>query len=487
MASLNNALWRHAMCAVCIVGVQTACAPQVGIVTTAGDAPPEITEQSAQLSEKNANKPAPQRPFRRSISSASLRPILQQSLVSDPRLGEAWANDVAAQRRADASFALHYPTLAVQGNRLLSQSHKDKADDKDKRFNPGLVAKLNLFSWGAINNQVKRDREKERYFYYKYYETREELGNEIATQYLNALFYREALVAMRESLDRHEKILHNLNIIVENDQGRRSEWVQAKAREVQVRQAIATYETNLETALSRLEKYTGRPVDMDRLQDPFADSKPEGILKYTRSENIFHPTYMAQKAELQSVRSELKASKGRQLPAVNIEAVADRDSREVYLNLSWDLLNRATSHTVAANAQELVAAEARLDQVARDIDERTRTAKVQMIQSRERIQISEEQIQSNRDVVHAYELQFKIARKTLIELLNAYNDLASVELAAVNAHHDFRTAALSYLHAQHQIADWAGVPVSDRDERYLSETGVKKPAKKTNGKSKKTP
>ncbi|MDO5686847.1 MAG: TolC family protein [Neisseria sp.] len=438
-------------------------------------APPAISEEAAAQAVTAAPPAADAPTFRRVITSDQLQLILQQSLLNDPRIAEAWANDQAAQERADASFALHYPTVAVQGNRLLSQDHKYPSDEKSTRFNPGVTAKLNLFSWGAINNQVKRDKEKERYFYYKYYETREELGNEIATQYLDALFYREALVALRDSLARHEKILHDLNIIVENDQGRRSEWVQAKAREVQVRQSIATYETNLATALSRLEKYTGRAMKAERLQDPFPHNDPQQIIFYTRDDHVLHPTYMAQKAELQSVRSEFKASKGRQLPSVNIEATANRDSREVYFNVSWDLFNRATSHTVAANAQELVAAEERLTQVYRDIDERTRTAKSKMAQSRERIDISEEQVQSNRDVVHAYELQFKIARKTLIELLNAYNDLASVELAAVNARHDFRSAALSYLHAQNEIATWAGVAENPRDKRYLQETASHKP------------
>ncbi len=401
----------------------------------------------------------------------SLQRILQKVLTDDPTLYEAWANEQAAQSRVDGSFALHYPTVNVGGNQLLSQSSDDPAYEKSKKFEPTVAASLNLFSWGAINNQVKRDKEKERYHYYKYYETREELGQTIATEYLNALYYREALEVLRDSLSRHGKIMHDLNVIVKNDPGRRSEWVQGRAREVQVKQSIATYESNLKTALSRLEKYTGRRIDADKLSDPFPITDANQIKEYMRQDNMMHPTYMAQKAELQSVRAELKSSKGRLLPEVNLQAAANRDTRQVYVNLSWDLLNRSTSHEVSAHAHELAAAEARLDQVSRDINERTRTALLSMEQSRERVQISEEQIRSNRDVVHAYDLQFKIARRTLIELLNAYNDLASVELSAANARNDFRMASLSYLHAQHGIATWADVPENtERDKRYIEET-----------------
>lgn len=415
--------------------------------------------------------------FKKSSTKGDLKRILQTSLVSDPVLAEARAKTAAAKSRADGSFALHYPTVSVYGNQLISEKKKNQ-QKSDKDFQPGVTAKWNLFSWGAINNQVKRDEEKERYFYYKYYESREELGFEIASEYLRVIHYQESLDALKKSLKRHQKIMSDLRVIAQNDTGRRSELVQAQAREVQVRQSIANYQSNLDTSLNRLSKYTGEKFLADQLSDPFSKQVIQPILAFKRVDNMQHPTYMAQKAELQSVQAEMKSNKGKQFPAVNVEANANNDDKQVFLNLSWNIFDRATSHTVDASAQEMVAAESRLDQVFRDINERTRTASRQMEQSVERIKISDEQVRSTAEVAHAYELQFKIARKTLIELLNAYNDLASVELAHVNARNDFRVAALSFLHAQNQIAAWAGVSHSEQDTRYEREIGLLSKEKK---------
>ena len=58
----------------------------------------------------------------------------------------------------------------------------------------------------------------------------------------------------------------------------------------------------------------------------------------------------------------------------------------------------------------------------------------------------------------AYELQFKVARRTLTDVLGAYNELANIEQENVTARNDFRDAALEYLTAQAQVATWAGVP-----------------------------
>ena len=58
-------------------------------------------------------------------------------------------------------------------------------------------------------------------------------------------------------------------------------------------------------------------------------------------------------------------------------------------------------------------------------------------------------------VVELYELQFKIGRRSLIELVNAYAELASVELSQVVAQNDWRAAVVHYLSARALLADWS--------------------------------
>lgn len=130
------------------------------------------------------------------------------------------------------------------------------------------------------------------------------------------------------------------------------------------------------------------------------------------------------------------------------------EDRQVYLNMSWDLLNQGAKYSVEQSGQSAVAAKARLDQIQRDIEERARTAEIDMFQSQQKMQISQEQIIASRKVVSDNEKQFKIARKSLIDVLNAYNELAGVEMAYVSAQNDYRMAALAYLRAQANISNW---------------------------------
>ena len=71
------------------------------------------------------------------------------------------------------------------------------------------------------------------------------------------------------------------------------------------------------------------------------------------------------------------------------------------------------------------------------------------------IQSAQEQIGASAAVVELYELQFKVGRRSLIELVNAYAELAAVEGSLVAAENDYRRAVASYLAARAVLVDWA--------------------------------
>ncbi len=384
-----------------------------------------------------------------------LKDILKRSLVSDPVLLEAKANENAAKSTTKATRAGHYPVLALTGTQVITQKHKYSSNDKDNGL--GVRGSLNLYSWGGINAAVRRDKHKEIYYGHKYFETQEQLGGEIGKLYLTALRAKESLDVSRQSLNRHNNLLKDLSIIVKYDGGRRSELIEARSRQLQVETSMAQLRRTMEMALSRLSKYTTSPVSPADLKDPFAGDSASGIVKKFNSEDKgLNPSYLAQQAERESVKAELDVTKASRLPAVNLEGLATKDSKELYLNLTWNVLDMAARHNVDKNAQALIAADSKSEQILREVTEKARTAEIDMAQSEQRQDITAQHIAAQKEVVKSYELQFKIARRTLTDVLGAYNELAGIEQENVNARNDFRDAALEYLVSQSQVANWAG-------------------------------
>lgn len=77
-----------------------------------------------------------------------------------------------------------------------------------------------------------------------------------------------------------------------------------------------------------------------------------------------------------------------------------------------------------------------------------------MVRNQQLMNVASKQIKLQRNVVADTELQFDIATKTLLNVLDAYQELTGVQMAEVTARNDLRDAALLYLVSQAQITNW---------------------------------
>lgn len=395
--------------------------------------------------------------FNQSAYAASLQDVLRQSLQNDPELLEAQANKEAAKSDIEIAKSGHLPVLTLNATQVLTRKNRYDSE-RTRGINPSLQGKLNLYSFGGVNSRIRYSEHKYDYFHHKYYETQEVVGQSIAKLYLAALRAKESIQAAQNNLKRHDQIISDLKIITQYDKGRQSELDQAIARRLRVQAYLAEQTRILELNLSRLGKYTQVRLNPAALQDPFAGENAITIVRRYRNEDLANqPSYQAQEAERESAVSEIEVNKASRFPTIDLIATASRDNKEIYVNFGWDFFNPTANYQVDRSAQTLVAAEAKSDQILRDVSERTRSAEVDMKQSLNRTHIAEQQIAAQKKVIKAYELQFKIARRTLIDVLDSYSDLWSIELAAVASRNDFRDAALEYLSSQAAIIRWAGI------------------------------
>ena len=91
------------------------------------------------------------------------------------------------------------------------------------------------------------------------------------------------------------------------------------------------------------------------------------------------------------------------------------------------------------------------------MNERVQTSAIDMQESEQRTALTAQHILAQKDVIKAYEMQFRVARRTLTDILSAYSELSSIEQDYVAARNDFRDAALDYLNTQAKISAWVGL------------------------------
>jgi adhesin transport system outer membrane protein len=376
--------------------------------------------------------------------AAGLQALIDEAVNTDPAVLEARANEEVAASRADATRAQHYPTLGLQTGHYVA----NQGNHYSQPFR-GVAGRVNLYAAGSIDAAVERDVARQQSLRLHTVETRETVAANVAGLFLEALRAKELMESERRNLVRHEKIIGDLQVVVENDRGRRYELVQAESRALQVRMRIVEFEKAMRLALSRLTRYTRQvptlenPIDADWRARVPADAD-------TRQ----HPGVQAQQREAESVRAEQRTLERQRWPRVDLEAGAGNHGyARVVLN--WSFFDRSADYTAQSAARQIAAAERRGELLERDVAERSATAEADMAQSRLQIEASKRQIGASASVVELYEMQFKVGRRSLIELVNAYAELAAVEGSLVAAENDYRRAVASYLAARAVLVDWA--------------------------------
>ena len=268
-------------------------------------------------------------------------------------------------------------------------------------------------------------------------------------QYLAALRNKELLDIEQRNLQRHDRIIDDLRVIVQHDPGRDYELVQAQARALQVRMRLVQYEKGLRLALSKLSRYTDKDVT---LGNPFGPDWRHVVPENSKATN---PTILAQQYEMDATREEMENLKRSRWPKIDLMTAVGKDDQYTRVVMNWDFLDRGAYYSQQSAAKQLLAAQSRVDMLNREIDEQTQTAESDMAQSQLQAMAAQQQIGASEKVVELYQMQFRIARRSLLDLLNAYAELASVEVSKITAENDYRRAVLSYLDATASINDWA--------------------------------
>ncbi|ENG0846528.1 TolC family protein [Escherichia coli] len=397
-----------------------------------------------------------------STISAPFYSLVREAVMNDPAVMEARAELNSAQSRTEQARSAHWPVITVTGSKLLSQSHRYSYDYDSEDILPGIRGEVNIFASGAIEADVRRSESEAEYYHYKVKETGEERIRSFVSLYLDALREKQSIEVLKQSLSRHNSILNDLNTISIHDTGRESEFVQADARRLMVRQQLNTRNRVLKSTLGKLSTWTINPVTEADLENPFSLMTESRLLTdFTQAPQTGNPSWLTSQADVESKKAALRAQELARYPRIDLTGSVTRDDRQIGVNLSWDLFNRNASYGVSEKAAQIAAATGRLDSVARLIDETGRLSLITVRESRVEMETLRRQEQASAKVVDFYRLQFRVARKTLIELLNAENELYSVGLSRVQTEDQMLHGMLDYLYSQGMLLKWSGVNLSD--------------------------
>jgi adhesin transport system outer membrane protein len=357
-------------------------------------------------------------------AATSLREVVRYALASDPSIVASRAEREAAGYDIERARAKHLPTVDVAGSRRVT-------GDTSNRLGPRV--NLNLWASGAIDAEIERETWREQSLASRVTAQRETVAFETLSAWFRLLAARDLLAAARANFERHAALVEDFRQIVRIDRGRRFDLVQASARLEQIRFLVAEGEAELAQAREALARWYPLPVDPSDMAAPPVLSEP-AVLNPARLEALIdqHPAVLAAARDLRSARANLEVASASRGPRLDLEARSGADSFS-QVTLSWPAFDPAARAGEASAAASLTGAEATVETERRLVTERLRSADQAWRTARQRADIAAGQIRIAEQLVEVYREQFGIGRRNLLDLLNAYAELASAESAAVRS------------------------------------------------------
>jgi len=373
----------------------------------------------------------------------TLKEAVAVGVATNPEYGIVATARRAADEALRQAVALYKPSIDMRADTGFEHSDDPATrggldnDDEENlwRYDVGLTLTQMLFDGYETKYENARQKSRVLSASHRVRETAELVGLAIVESYLDVLRQRELLKIARQNVAEHLSIMEKIQDSTSAGRSTQADVEQAKARVASSRSQESTVRQSLRVAEAGYIREVG-----DAPQNLMMPVVPMDILEINVSEQVkqtLHksPTVDIFEADIKVAHAEFEGSKAAFWPqldlAVNarqghdMNGVEGRDtSASALFVLNWNLY-RGGGDT--AKVREFINREAQAKEsraeAARGIENDVRQTWASMISSGERARQFAAQADANVEVVKAYKDQFDLNRRTLLDVLDAQNEL----------------------------------------------------------------
>lgn len=408
----------------------------------------------------------------------SIQDAIKQTVNTNPGVSEA-----AANRRATESEMRQVQSTLLPQVRLESRLGKERIDQQIVPAPIGnsqwrdsqqysIVLRQTLFDGFATINEIWRQAARTDAAAMRTYERTELLALDASEAYLDVVRYIRLIELATRNLRAHQEILRNVDQRYSGGRAGEGDLQQTRERVAAAEAALGGFRQNLEEARARFRKVIGlEPHNLrwpGRLPDLPA-TKDATLAVAVR----YNPTIRAAQADADAAKYGYRSTAGAFVPSVALEGRGDtgtnynnqlgrRDELSGKVVMSWDVFRGGQDmwrrNEMGERYIETTQRHARLQRDALESIDKAWAARAY---SGERIGALSRQVAADRRTIDAYAKEYELGQRSLIDLLNAQNQVfsASVSLVSIQSlsiFADYQMLAamghlLAYLKEPHSI------------------------------------
>ncbi len=372
----------------------------------------------------------------------TLRDALAVGISTNPEYGVVAASRRATDEELEQGEALFLPSVDLNGDFGFEYTDDPSTraggdDDTEElwRKEVGVTLTQLLFDGFEARYEVQRQQARVLSSAERVRETAELVGLSIVESYLEVLRQRQLLLIARDNVEDHLNILGQIQDGITAGRSTGADGEQAKARLASSRATESATREALRVAEAQYVLEVGDPAgEIDMPLIPF-DALSQDVDTEVLQTLAHSPTLDIFAADIEVAYAEAQGTKSTQYPQLDLQLNArtghdlggteGRDtSASALVVMNWNLYRGGAD---VARQREFVhrhqqSKEARTE-ASRAVENDVRQTWASMVSSGERAVQFAAQADANTEVVKAYQDQFNLDRRTLLDVLDAQNEL----------------------------------------------------------------
>ncbi|KLN66946.1 TolC family outer membrane protein [Vibrio sp. VPAP30] len=401
--------------------------------------------------------------------SQTLEQAVAITLATNPELKSTYNQFKSAVKQADASTGAYLPSLDLDAG--IGYEGIDPADSTGRsdtdltRKEATLSLTQLLWDGNATLNDMDRTAADAESVRFQLLADASDLALQVTQVYLDAVKATEILALSESNLSVHKEIYRDIQRRAQSGIGSTADVSQVEARIAKAHGNLLAAQNNLVDTHTQFTRLVGQQplgliyprADETKLPLSLQDALVEAFDK--------HPVIKVSMVDVDSARFQYKQSKGNYYPTFSIEASqtwrddagGDRGSSDetlAMLRMRYNLYNGGSDSDLSKRAAyQLNQAKDLRDNAYRQVEESLRLSWSALDLTLQQKNFLADHVDSASETVIAYEKQYRIGQRTLLDLLNTENELFEARKDYLDAHYAEQYAKYRVMNATGNLLD----------------------------------
>ncbi|AYO09388.1 agglutination protein [Vibrio campbellii] len=398
------------------------------------------------------------------VFGQTLEQAVENALKTNPDIKSAFNEFVSKQYVNEASSGAYLPSVDLDagiGYEGVNPAESGRKSTDLTRKEATVTLTQLIWDGSATLNDIDRTAADAESVRFQLLVDAQDTALEVSKVYLDAVKAYEILTLSENNLKVHKKIYQDIKKRVDSGIGSTADLTQVEARLAKAHGNLAAAQNNLFDSHTMFTRIVGQTPQ--GLIFPRAD---QNFIPYTIDDAIdlafqTHPVIQISMADVDSAKFQYKQSKGTYFPTLSVEAAQTwrddaggiegrGDETTAMLRMRYNLFNGGSD---AANAEsfayQLNKAKDLRERAYRNVEEGLRLSWSALDLTQQQKQFLSDHVDSASQTVIAYEKQYRIGKRTLLDLLNTENEL-------FEARKDYLDAKYAEQYAKYRVMNATG-------------------------------